>query len=474
MRKDTLYFIDILSRKIDKDGEICSKEYGTWEDFTDKCQRNKLVCYGAGQVFSYFVDCYGNDFDIEYVIDRKASQTETKCENISIRKIDALGDQSDAVILITVMSSIDVIADSLQKHGVKSDNIFVLAQMEYKKEDISNDLKRFYEDDIFQKLCMMSYEKFLMQRKYDKQIKNMSKRMTDYYQFFVHTNAMLNAVIDRLDDNEAMKREQISEKYERIYRNSYSPDLINPKTFNEKILAMSLAEADNPLYAEVTDKYAFKKYVADRIGEKYVVPLYGVWDSVADIDFDKLPDSFAIKATNSGDSSKVILIKDKSKIDKQDILKKMLRWTNPYSSVYYYNFNGCYKHVPCRIIAEELLDISEESIYDYKIHCFNGVPKLVHVVRQHPHQVTVYDLDWKKCDFSFGYPCIDFEVERPKEMDEMLRIAGELSEPFKYVRVDFYLINGRIYVGELTLTHMGGMSHMKPEYWEQKLGDMIE
>ena len=469
-----LYFIDILHRQLKKNGYICNRRYGLWESFVDKCHRNKLVCYGAGQAFSYFVDCYGSIFDIECVIDQKLSKTETKYKNISVKKKDVLKDYPDAVVLITVMSSIDEIADSLQTYGVKFDNIFSLAQMEYEKEDISNSLQRFYEDDLFQKLCSLSYEKFLMQRKFDKQIKSLSKRMTDYYQFVVHMNTMLNAVIDRLDDNEEMKMEQISEKYVRIHHNNYSPNLVNPKTFNEKILAMSLEAADNPLYSEVTDKYTFKKYVSDRIGEEYVVPLYGVWDSVDDIDFDILPDRFAIKSTNGGDSSRVILIKDKSKMDKNDILRRMSRWTNPYSNVYYYNFNGCYRNVPCRIIAEELLDIENVDIYDYKVHCFNGVPKLVHVVRQNPHQVSAFSADWEPCDYSFGYPVIKGMVNRPDEFDEMLKISKELSEPFKYVRVDFYLIKGKIYVGELTLTHMGGMSHMEPEYWDQKLGDMIE
>lgn len=472
MNNRKLYFIDMLSRKIDQEGTICSKEYGTWELFNEKCATHKLVCFGGGMIFSYFMDNYGSQYDVSYVIDRTKYMYANKLEGVPVFNSDILKtDKDKKIILITMIATaIDETIGIVKRLGVEDEDIFVLPQMEYANEDIKKKVEKYNEDEIYRELCSLSYDNALMSNK----MKTMSKRLGTFYYVAFHTNRMLNAVIDKLDDNEDMIREQISEKFVRVMQIDYAPDFDNPRTLNEKILAMSLEEADNPLFAQVTDKYTFKEYVSGIVGSQYVVPLIGVWDSPSEIDFDTLPEQFVIKSTNGGNSSKVILVKDKSKLNIRDLCKKMARWVNPYNSVYYENFNGCYKHVPCRIIAEDLLNINEDSIYDYKIHCFNGKPKLIHVVRQHPHQVTVYDLDWQQCDFSFGYPCIDFDVERPKEIDEMLEISAKLSAPFKYVRVDFYLVDGRIYVGELTLTHMAGMGRVTPNEWDEKLGDMIE
>ena len=46
--------------------------------------------------------------------------------------------------------------------------------------------------------------------------------------------------------------------------------------------------------------------------------------------------------------------------------------------------------------------------------------------------------------------------EKPKKLNEMLRIARILSRGFRYVRVDLYNIDGEIKFGEMTFTPAAG------------------
>lgn len=475
MNDKYLYFIDILHRQIEKNKNICGGDYPSWDEFINASKEKKLVCYGAGQIYSYFSERYGKQLRVNYVVDNLAADSIKDIDGIQIKHLRELAeDKEDKIILITVMSDVDNIAESLRQLGIDKEDIYVFSKMEYEKDDIKNSLERSFSDDMFFRLCEISYNNFLEIRQLNKKYNRLVDRFNDFYSFFLHTNKMVNVLIDRVDDNEELKKEQIREKFVRLHHNDYYPNLDNPRTFNEKLLSMSLTMDSDPIYSEVTDKYTFKKYVSERVGEKYVVPLFGVWDSPEEVDFDSLPNSFAIKATNGGDSTRVILVEDKKNMDMEQIRQAMEGWTKPYDVVYFNDFNASYKNIPNRIIAEELLNISNLEIYDYKIHCFNGVPGLVHVVRQHPHQVSAYTPEWEHVDFAFGYPQIDWEVKCPEQMDEMFRISKELSKPFRYVRVDFYLVEGKIYVGELTLTHRGGFGKITPKYWEEKLGNMIE
>ena len=156
----------------------------------------------------------------------------------------------------------------------------------------------------------------------------------------------------------------------------YKLNLKNPQTFNEKLNWFKLYNRQ-PLYTSLADKYAVKKYVADKIGEQYVVKNLGVWNSFDDIDFDSLPNQFVLKCTH--DSSGALVCRDKSTFDmksakeKLDFVMKM--------NYFYACREWPYKNIPHRIIADELLDDhSGKELNDYKFWCVNGEPIFCEVI----------------------------------------------------------------------------------------------
>lgn len=155
------------------------------------------------------------------------------------------------------------------------------------------------------------------------------------------------------------------------------PNLRNPQTFNEKLNWLKLHDR-NPIYTRMVDKFEAKEYVASIIGKEYIIPTLGVWSSADDIDFDSLPDKFVLKATH--DSGRVIICKDKSKLDREMAVREMRESLR--RNFYAVTREWPYKHVKPRIIAEQLLEVSpDEELADYKVHNFNGVPKVILVCR---------------------------------------------------------------------------------------------
>ena len=233
----------------------------------------------------------------------------------------------------------------------------------------------------------------------------------------------------------------------------YELNLENPKTFNEKLQWLKLHDR-KPIYTTMVDKYLAKKYVADIIGEKYIIPTLGVWDRFEDIDFDALPNQFVLKCTH--DSHGVVICKDKSKLD-IPAAKKLL--SSHLKRNYYYRFREWpYKDVVPRIIAEKYMeDEYGERIRDYKVMCFNGEPKLIelHRGRNTDHQTQdFYDTNWKKTVISQAgtarYQVTEEPVPAPDSLPEMLKLSRTLSKGLPHIRVDWYSIKGDLYFGELT------------------------
>lgn len=256
------------------------------------------------------------------------------------------------------------------------------------------------------------------------------------------------------------------------HRTGYPLNLDNPQTYNEKLQWLKLYDR-HPEYTEMVDKATAKEYVAKRVGEQYIIPTLGLWDSVDEVDWESLPRQFVIKCT--GDSGGVVVCKDKSRLDIESAKAKLKRgWGRNYCK---YNKEYPYENVRPRIIAEEYLeDESGYELKDYKIFCFNGEPKLIEVDfdRFRGHKRNVYDLDWRLLDLVIQYPCdCERHFEKPIHFDEMLHVASQLSQGIPHVRVDLYNANGRIYFGELTFFHGSGMEHFDPIEWDYKLGDMI-
>lgn len=253
------------------------------------------------------------------------------------------------------------------------------------------------------------------------------------------------------------------------------PNWKNPQTFNEKLQWLKLYNR-NPLYSTLVDKYEVKRYVAKKIGEEYIIPTLGVWDSFEDIDFNSLPNQFVLKCTH--DSGGLVIVKDKSNLDvnaaKEKIEKSLKR------NFFWQGREWPYKNVKPRIIAEKYMsDIDDTQLTDYKVHNFNGIPKVILVCRDRYSESGLtedfYNVKWEHLDITRpGHAQSLTITECPKELDEILRLSKLLAKDIPFVRSDFYIINGKEYFGELTFFPASGMKPFEPKEWDYKLGSWIE
>ena len=263
----------------------------------------------------------------------------------------------------------------------------------------------------------------------------------------------------------------IKAKYESVFGKEL--DLKDPKTFNEKLQWLKLYDRRSE-YSDMVDKYEIKRIVSERIGEEYVVPTLGIWDKAEDIDFNTLPAQFVLKCTH--DSASVIICTDKKEFDyveAKEGLNSCLR-----KSQFKYGREWPYKYVKPRIIAEPyLVDESGVELKDYKVCCFNGkaVYLDLHFGRFLQHKKNHYDFDWNPLDFSAGTPT-DYSIDfrKPQRLDDMKRVSEILSKDIPFLRVDFYSIYDRIYVGEVTFFPGSGFNLFDPPEIDLELGNMLD
>lgn len=251
----------------------------------------------------------------------------------------------------------------------------------------------------------------------------------------------------------------------------YELDLLHPKTLNEKLQWLKLHDRKD-IYAIMVDKYEAKKYVSKIIGEKYIIPTFGVWEHFDDIDFSQLPTSFVLKCTH--DSGSVVLVKDKNNWDK-DAAKKILEYG--LSRNYYWTGREWpYKNVKPRIIAEKMVDLNP---VDYKWICMNGTPQVLCVCTDRQKgdlRFDYYDMDFNFLPFEWVHPISEKgkNMNRPKNFDEMKKLAKILSKNIPEIRVDFYDVEGQVYFGELTFYHQSGFAPFYPREWDLKLGGLLK
>lgn len=256
------------------------------------------------------------------------------------------------------------------------------------------------------------------------------------------------------------------------YAVGYKLCLSNPRTFNEKLQWLKLYDR-NPAYTQMVDKYKVRKYITDKIGKEYLIPLLGVWDKPEDIDFNILPNQFVLKCTH--DSGTVIICKDKSKFDIGDAKNKLKKYLK--RNFYYGGREWPYKNVKPRIIAEKyMVDESGYELKDYKIFNFNGKAKIISVDfdRFIKHKRNLYTTDWNFVEAQIQYPADgSIYIDKPKELKKMLELATILSAGIPHVRTDFYSINDRIFFGELTFYNGSGFSRFNPKSFGEEMGKWI-
>jgi hypothetical protein len=247
-------------------------------------------------------------------------------------------------------------------------------------------------------------------------------------------------------------------------------NLETPQTYNEKLQWLKLYDR-NPLYTTLVDKYRVKQWLADKFGEQYIIPTLAVYNSVEEIDLDKLPNQFVSKCNH--DSGSVVICRDKSSFDLEaakreldEALKKNFYWEAR---------EWPYKNVKSRIIAEQYMNNDGQELDDYKVHNFNGEPKVVLVCSDRYKKSGLaedfYSCEWEHLDISRPGIRHSAEVqEKPAELDEMLDLAKKLSVGIPFVRTDFYIINHQVYFGEMTFFPACGMKPFVPREWDYKLG----
>ena len=250
-------------------------------------------------------------------------------------------------------------------------------------------------------------------------------------------------------------------------------NLKNPKTFNEKLQWLKLYDR-NPAYTQMVDKYAVREYIKNTIGEEYLIPLLGVWDSFDEIDFNTLPNQFVLKTNH--DSGTVIICKNKNTFDKDAARKKINRALK--KNYYYSGREWPYKNVKPKIIAEMyMVDESGVELKDYKLFAFDGMIKLIQVDfdRFGYHRRNIYTPEWELVPLSILYPSDEnVLIERPQPLNKLIDLSSILSKGIPHVRTDFYVIHDKIYFGELTFYHGSGYEPFYPEVWNKTLGDYIQ
>lgn len=251
-------------------------------------------------------------------------------------------------------------------------------------------------------------------------------------------------------------------------------NLTAPVNYTEKLQWLKLYD-HRPEYTTMVDKYEVKKYVADRIGERYVIPLLGVWDRADEIDFDALPDRFVLKTTH--DSGALVICKDKSRLDVEAAKKRLTHFLG--RRYYDCNREWPYKNVKPRIIAEQYMeDSTYKELRDYKFFTFGGVPKVLYIAqgrgRGEPTVADFFDMDFNHLPFTIDHDMAAVPPEKPVCFEEMKQLAAILSEGTPQLRVDFYEVDGKVYFGEMTFFHCSGMEAFHPEEWDKIFGDWVE
>ena len=260
------------------------------------------------------------------------------------------------------------------------------------------------------------------------------------------------------------------------YRNHFyrKLDLKNPQTFNEKLQWLKLYDR-KPLYTRMVDKHLAKEYIASIIGDEYIIPTLGVWKSFDEIDFDTLPNQFVLKCNHgSGD---VVICRDKASFDVEAAGRKLTAALQ--QDYYLVSREWPYKDVPRRIIAEQYLEDAETGdARDYKFFCFDGEAKCFKVDYYHAgkHHANWYDSNGGMLQYSYKRtrPCFDVQIRIPDALDEMKALAEKISCSMPFLRVDFYHVNNRLFVGELTFFPGSGLLPFTDMEWDRIMGGWLK
>jgi hypothetical protein len=248
-------------------------------------------------------------------------------------------------------------------------------------------------------------------------------------------------------------------------------NLDNPVTFNEKLQWIKLYDR-KPEYNTYVDKYNVRDYIKQTLGEEYLIPLIGVYDTVDEIPWDELPNKFVLKCTHGSGSN--IICKDKCKLDIEESKRKLKRWMK--KNWFWFGREWPYKNVKPRIICEEFISDTNNTPDDIKVLCFNGKAKLIEVHMNrfgNNHTQDFYDITWRKTGISQGN-ISNSTKEKPLYFEEMINLSELLAKDKYHVRIDWYEVNGKLYFGEITFFDGSGLYPFDNENDNLMLGSWID
>lgn len=252
-------------------------------------------------------------------------------------------------------------------------------------------------------------------------------------------------------------------------------DLDNPKSFNEKIQWLKLYDRKH-IYTTMVDKQTVKEYAGALVGKELIIPTIGLWSEPDQIELSKLPDQFVLKCTH--DTGSIIICKGKQNFDFEKAKKELQKHLK--KSMYWLGREWPYKNVVPQIIAEPYLedDIAKE-LPDYKIHCFNGEPKVILVCQDRYSRDGLtedfFDTKWKHLDVRRpGVKNAESPIPCPIELETMLEKSQILAKGLPFIRVDFYIVNHHVYLGELTFFPAGGFQKFVPDSFDRQMGEWID
>jgi hypothetical protein len=259
---------------------------------------------------------------------------------------------------------------------------------------------------------------------------------------------------------------------ERILRERYRSvtgrelDLDAPEAFIDKLYWRMVTQQrrPDPRLTACTDKFLVRDYVRSVLGEDYLIPLHWHGTDPAAIPFDSLPSRYVVKSNHA--SSHVIRVD--GEVDRTEVVAQAKAWMR--ENYYWVWREEQYYRIRPQVLVEDYLeDGYAAGPLDYRFYCFSGDLAFIqvsdHVIDLH----VFFDPDWNEIDMRFREGA-RYDVARPTNLDEMVRAAVALSQPFDFVRVDLYNLHGDVRFGELTFTPSAGHREFEPEAVEQALG----
>lgn len=256
------------------------------------------------------------------------------------------------------------------------------------------------------------------------------------------------------------------------YRRYYGrwPNLSRPKLFSEKIAWRKLHERTE-LMVRLSDKVQAKEEIRARVGDAYVTPNLWVGDRPEEIPFDRLARPYIVKLASSSGGHLVIREGDPLP-DRRRLREMALRLRIGHG---WQMREWAYRRIPPRILVEPLHETQGDGApTDYRFFVFRGKARLVHANCESDEdgRGTIYERDWQLSRYGFVSQPVRPKIARPEKLEEMLAIAERIAEGFEFMRVDLYLVNGRILFSEATLYPWGGLKRLAPPEWDQELGAM--